>query len=78
MLQLDPAGPAGIGRIAAVVVAPQLDDQTLLAALRALVDPVFLPRPLLRVAALPRNETGKLTRAALLALLRDGMHSAGL
>jgi len=78
MLQLDPAGPAGIGRIAAVVVAPQLDDQTLLAALRALVDPVFLPRPLLRVAALPRNETGKLTRSALLALLRDGMHSAGL
>ena len=78
MLQLDPAGPGGIRRIAAVVVAPQLDDHALLAALRALVDPVFLPRPLLRVAALPRNETGKLTRAALLALLRDGMHSAGL
>ncbi|HXH00807.1 MAG TPA: AMP-binding protein [Xanthomonadaceae bacterium] len=78
MLQLDPAGPAGIRRIAAVVVAPQLDDQALLAALRALVDPVFLPRPLLRVAALPRNETGKLTRTALLDVLRGGMHSAGL
>jgi len=31
---------------------------------------VFLPRPLLRVDALPRNETGKLPRDALLALLR--------
>jgi hypothetical protein len=30
---------------------------------------VFLPRPLLRVAALPRNELGKPTRAQLLQLL---------
>jgi len=30
---------------------------------------VFLPRPLRLVASLPRNETGKLPRAALAALL---------
>ncbi len=60
----------GVRRIAAVVVAdPALDDGALLDALRQAVDPVFLPRRLRRVDALPRNETGKLTRAALDALL---------
>ena len=37
--------------------------------LRQHLDPVFLPRPLRRVAALPRNETGKLPRQALEAML---------
>ena len=32
---------------------------------------LVLPRPLRRVAALPRNATGKLPRDALLAALRD-------
>ena len=40
----------------------------ILAALRAVVDPVFLPRPLRRIDALPRSATGKLPRAALLEL----------
>ena len=35
-------------------------------ALRLRLDPVFLPRPLLLVPRLPRNETGKLPREALL------------
>ena len=35
------------------------------------VDPVFLPRPLLRVTELPRNELGKTGRAQLLQLLRQ-------
>ena len=42
----------------------------ILAALRQGIDPVFLPRPLKRVTALPRSETGKLPRAELLQLLR--------
>ena len=46
-----------------------LDDEGVRDALRRSVDPVFLPRPLRRVARLPRNETGKLPRAALQALL---------
>lgn len=56
----------GVRRImAAVVASPALDDAALLDALRAGMDPVFLPRRIRRVDALPRNETGKLPRAAL-------------
>lgn len=57
-----------VTRLAAVVVAPTLDADTLIAALRKHLDPVFLPRPLLFVDALPRNATGKLPRAVLQAL----------
>jgi len=60
---------AGVRRIAALVVAPDLDEAQILDALRATIDPAFLPRPLRRVDALPRNATGKLPRAALLAAL---------
>ncbi len=58
-----------VQRLAAVVVAPALSERQLLAALAERLDPVFLPRPLLKVRGLPRNETGKVTRAALLALV---------
>ena len=68
VFQLDTEGADGVRRLAALVVAPALDETAILAALRVGIDPVFLPRPLRRVAALPRNETGKLPRAALLAL----------
>ncbi|MEZ0472587.1 AMP-binding protein [Luteimonas salinilitoris] len=73
MLQLDECDAAGVRRIAALVVAPDLDEAAIQAALRRSVDPVFLPRRLRRVAVLPRNETGKLPRAALLRLLQGGM-----
>ena len=56
-------------RLMAVVVAPRLSKPDLLAALAQRLDPIFLPRPLLKVDALPRNETGKVTRDALLALI---------
>jgi acyl-coenzyme A synthetase/AMP-(fatty) acid ligase len=59
-----------VTRLAACVVAPGLDASQLLAALREHIDPVFLPRPLLLVDALPRNRTGKLPRAALQALIQ--------
>lgn len=58
-----------VQRLLAVVVAPGLDERQLLSALAERLDPVFLPRPLIKVDALPRNETGKVTRAALLALI---------
>ena len=68
--QCDAADGSGVRRIAAVIVADAaLDDARLLAALRVDIDPVFLPRRIRRVDALPRNETGKLTRATLEALL---------
>jgi acyl-coenzyme A synthetase/AMP-(fatty) acid ligase len=57
-----------VSRVAACVVAPTLDAARLLHALRERIDPVFLPRPLLFVARLPRNGTGKLPQEALRAL----------
>jgi acyl-coenzyme A synthetase/AMP-(fatty) acid ligase len=64
-------GVARVQRVAAAVVAPTLSVPQILAALAQAVDPVFLPRPLLRVAQLPRNELGKTGRAQLLQLLRQ-------
>ena len=56
-------------RLAAVAVAPGLTPDVILRALRERVDAAFLPRPLLLVEALPRNELGKLPREKLLHLL---------
>jgi acyl-coenzyme A synthetase/AMP-(fatty) acid ligase len=64
-------GVARVQRVAAAVVAPALSAAEILNAMAHGVDPVFLPRPLLLVAALPRNELGKTTRAQLLELLRQ-------
>ncbi|HEY9513401.1 MAG TPA: AMP-ligase, partial [Rhodanobacter sp.] len=69
VLQLDECDALGVQRIAALVVAPGLDATAITEALRRSIDPLFLPRPLRLVTALPRNETGKLPRNALLALL---------
>ena len=62
--------PRGSTRLSALVVAPTLTARAITAALRQRIDPVFLPRPLLIVDALPRNATGKLPREGLLALAR--------
>jgi acyl-coenzyme A synthetase/AMP-(fatty) acid ligase len=70
-LQLDAEDGCGVRRIAALVVAPERSEAALLDDLRLAVDPVFLPRPFRRVAALPRNETGKLARAAVLEALKS-------
>ncbi len=75
VFQLDEADAAGVRRIAALAVAPGMDARAIGAALRASVDPVFLPRPLRCVAALPRNETGKLPRQALVALVKAASQS---
>jgi acyl-coenzyme A synthetase/AMP-(fatty) acid ligase len=57
-----------VTRLIAFVVAPGKAAEHILSALRTVIDPVFLPRPLHLVPNLPRNETGKLTREALLEL----------
>lgn len=73
LVQQDEPDAIGVRRIAALVVAPERSEAELLDALRAEIDPAFLPRPLRKLDALPRNETGKLPRTALLAALRrDG------
>ena len=58
----------GVTRLMAFVVAPGLTRAELKAALLERVDPLFVPRPLFLVSALPRNENGKLTLVALQAL----------
>ena len=70
VFQPDAANDTGVRRLAALAVANGVDAQHVLARLAALVDPVFLPRPLLLVSRLPRNEVGKLPREALQAALR--------
>jgi acyl-coenzyme A synthetase/AMP-(fatty) acid ligase len=60
--------PGTVSRLIAFVVAPGLSKQTVLQALRQQIDPVFLPRPLHIVDALPRTQSGKLPRASLATL----------
>ncbi len=62
---------AGTTRLTAFVVAPTVDEATVMQRLKRGIDAAFLPRPLYKVDALPRNETGKLPRAALLKLLEQ-------
>lgn len=52
-------------RLAALVVAPNLSVSDILDGLRGKVEPVFLPRPVIKVAELPRQETGKLAISAI-------------
>lgn len=67
----DPArSTEAIQRVAALVVAPTLSEGQIQAALRNAVDAAFLPRPLLKVDALPRNDTGKLLANDVQALFR--------
>jgi 3-hydroxymyristoyl/3-hydroxydecanoyl-(acyl carrier protein) dehydratase len=61
-------------RVAALVVAPAHDAASLRTALATRVDRAFLPRPLVFVAALPRDAQGKLSAGAaaeVLARTRD-------
>lgn len=60
----------GVTRLMAFVVAPGRNSEEIQRALRAHVDPVFLPRPLVCVPSLPRNATGKLPRESVAELAR--------
>lgn len=71
-VQLSQADAAGVQRVCAIAVATDVGDETILATLKLGLDPAFLPRRVVRVARLPRNDTGKLRRADLLALLSQG------
>ncbi|MET0292602.1 MAG: AMP-binding protein, partial [Steroidobacteraceae bacterium] len=58
-----------VTRLAALVVAPTLTVDEVRRELQRRIDAAFLPRPLLKVERLPRNDTGKLPLAAALAVL---------
>lgn len=70
VFQLDEPTSNGVRRIAALAVAPGMTSHQILDVLRLGLDPVFLPRRLKLVDALPRSEIGKLPRAALTEMLR--------
>jgi acyl-coenzyme A synthetase/AMP-(fatty) acid ligase len=72
----DESSSTGVTRVAALVVAPSLDAAAVNEQLRKRIDPVFLPRPLLFVDSLPRNDTGKLPHEALLSLATHAMKRA--
>jgi acyl-coenzyme A synthetase/AMP-(fatty) acid ligase len=72
----DESSSTGVTRVAALVVAPSLDAAAVSEQLRKRIDPVFLPRPLLFVESLPRNDTGKLPHEALLSLATNAMKRA--
>jgi len=58
-----------VTRLAAFVVAPGMSAAQVTGALRERIDAVFIPRPLILLDSMPRNSTGKVTRATLEALL---------
>jgi acyl-coenzyme A synthetase/AMP-(fatty) acid ligase len=67
-----PESPDGhVVRLAAFVVAPGLSAARILAALRRSIDSAFLPRPLVKVARLPRAATGKLPLDAVRSLAAE-------
>lgn len=75
----EPAGGLGKeARLTALVVAPGLNAADIVHALRARIDPAFLPRRVFFVDGLPRNATGKLPRDLLEPLVArlQGGHGA--
>lgn len=58
-------------RLTAIIVAPDTEADAVLNELGKMLDPVFLPRPLLKVDKLPRAVTGKLPHEALMQLLKQ-------
>jgi acyl-coenzyme A synthetase/AMP-(fatty) acid ligase len=67
----DNEGASPVVRVAAIVVAPHLSKEEVRTAMRERVDPVFVPRQIVFVHKLPRNETGKLPRERLMTLLSE-------
>ena len=75
---LPPGAPdQAVARLAAFVVAPaEVSNQAILGGLRQHIDALFLPRPIIRVPALPRDANAKLPAAALQALIAQHLPSS--
>ncbi|MEM7169033.1 MAG: AMP-binding protein [Pseudomonadota bacterium] len=58
-------------RLAAFIVAPQAQRDSINAALKARIDSAFWPRQTFFIKSLPRSETGKLSHSALSVLLKN-------
>ena len=64
------AGSGAVNRVAAVVVSRGADARQIAEQLAQGLDAVFVPRPLVLVPRIPRDNVGKVSRAQLLELLR--------
>ncbi|MGI4746518.1 MAG: AMP-binding protein [Janthinobacterium lividum] len=69
----DDAGLRLARRMQVFVVSPTRSADELLGELRMRIDPAFLPRRVVILDALPRNDVGKITREALV-----GLHEAAV
>jgi acyl-coenzyme A synthetase/AMP-(fatty) acid ligase len=58
-------------RLALIYVSDTLTEEVLRKALRQFIEPVFLPRPMIKVEEIPRNPTGKVLQNALDLLVRS-------
>jgi len=65
-------------RLAALVVAPDLEPSDILEKLKPGIEPAFLPRPVYKVAILPRQETGKLARKIVVQLFEETKRNKAL
>jgi acyl-coenzyme A synthetase/AMP-(fatty) acid ligase len=77
ILMPDNANEAKVPRLVAVVVAPGRSQDEIRSAFRQRVDPVFVPRRIVLVDALPRNETGKLPLDRVWALVNQLSEARG-
>lgn len=69
--------PDAVVRPVAFVVAPGLGAREIAARLRERLDPVFVPRRILQVDALPRDATGKLGAQVLRRFALERLDAAG-
>ncbi len=60
-----------LGRLEAVVVAPNVAPSTIIEALSNRLDAAFIPRRIYFIDSLPMNETGKISRDELLKLINS-------
>jgi len=67
----------GVVRLVAFVVAPTLSARQVIDALRSCVESAFLPRRVVHVASLPRQDTGKITAQALREFARRTLAQGG-
>jgi len=67
----------GVVRPVAFVVAPKRSAREIVSALRQQLEPAFVPRRVVHVAALPREATGKLTAATLRSFAIGQLTQAG-
>jgi len=71
VFQLSTAGQENEVRLSALVVAPDRTPNEIRTGLAEVIDPVFLPRPIRCVDALPRSSSGKLRKAELEKIVGD-------